>query len=53
MAALVIISLVVLAMSVGVIVGHGVIQGSCGGGKIGDEAITCDFCEHREQCRRT
>ncbi len=51
-AALLIISLAVIAMSVGVILGNKAIQGSCGGGKIGEEAASCDFCERKEECSR-
>ncbi len=52
LAALVVISLAVIAMSVGVILGNKAIQGSCGGGKIGEEAASCDFCDRKEECSR-
>ncbi|MCP4298439.1 MAG: (Na+)-NQR maturation NqrM [Proteobacteria bacterium] len=51
-AAFVIFSLTVVAMSVGVMLGKRAIQGSCGGGKTGEEAAACDFCERKEECRQ-
>ncbi len=51
LAAFVIFSLTVVAMSVGVMLGNRAIQGSCGGGKIGEDAA-CDFCERKEECRQ-